>query len=108
MLVVIEGVGSYGARLAQRVADAGLLVAEPSAIAGRPTPQGRQDRRRAINALTALLRTIDLGVDTRKALLHSQFKVVAGRRHRSEDSVVRTCRQEAIRLAKRIVDARQA
>jgi hypothetical protein len=31
-LIVIEGVGSYGAGLAQRVADAGLLVAEPSAM----------------------------------------------------------------------------
>lgn len=31
------------------------------------------ERTRAINALTALLRTIDLGLDTRKALLHSQF-----------------------------------
>ena len=29
-LVVIEGVGSYGAGLAQRVTDAGVLVAEPS------------------------------------------------------------------------------
>jgi transposase len=39
----------------------------------------------------------------RKALLHSQFKVIAGWRHRREDSVVRICRQEAIRLAKHIV-----
>ena len=61
------------------------------------------ERTRTINALTALLRTIDLGVDTRKALLHSQFKVIAGWRERSEDSIVRTCRREAIRLAKRIV-----
>ena len=55
------------------------------------------------NALTALLRTVDLGVDTRKALVHSQFKVIAGWRERKEDPVVRTCRQEVIRLAKRIV-----
>ena len=146
-LVVIEGVGSYGAGLAQRVTEAGVLVAEPSAMpaprvagsarpmpwmrsvsharswrstphgcggpeppaAGRAAGAGRGPYRwslsgpRAINALTALLRTIDLGVDTRKALLHSQFKVIAGWRHRREDSVVRTCRQEAIRLAKHIV-----
>jgi hypothetical protein len=31
-LVVIEGVGRYGAGLADRVANAGLLVAEPSAM----------------------------------------------------------------------------
>lgn len=61
------------------------------------------ERTRAINALTALLRTVDLGVDVRKALLRSQFKVIAGWRERQEDSVVRACRKEAIRLAKRIV-----
>ena len=61
------------------------------------------ERTRAINALTALLRTVDLGLDTRKALLHSQFRVIASWRDRQEDSVVRTCRREAIRLAKRIV-----
>jgi transposase len=147
-LVVIEGVGSYGAGLAQRVADSGLLVVEPSAMAASdrrgvgktdavdavriarsvlavdssrlrvPRATGPRvilrvlvvareqmvaERTRAINALTALLRTVDLGVDTRKALLHSQFKVIAGWRDRQEDSVVRTCRREAIRLAKRIV-----
>ena len=61
------------------------------------------ERTRAINALTALLRTVDLGIDTRKALPHSVFKVIAGWRERREDTVIATCRQEAIRLAKRIV-----
>ena len=147
-LVVIEGVGSYGAGLADRVTAGGLLVAEPSAMpAAERRGVGKTDaldavriarsvlavdtarlrwpraagprvvlrvlvvareqmvaeRTRAINALTALARTIDLGVDTRKALLHSQFKVIAGWRDRREDPVIRTCRQEAIRLAKRIV-----
>jgi transposase len=148
VLVVIEGVGSYGAGLAQRVINAGLVVAEPSSMpaaarrgigktdaldavriarsvlaidASRlrwPRATGPRvvlrvlvvareqmvvERTRAINALTALLRTIDLGIGTRKALSHSQFKVIAAWRDRREDSVVRTCRQEAIRLAKRIV-----
>ena len=121
-LVVIEGVGSYGAGLADRVTAGGLLVAEPSAMpAAERRGVGKTDaldavriarsvlavdtsrlrwprstgprvvlrvlvvareqmvaeRTRAINALTALLRTIDLGVDARKALLHSQFKVIA-------------------------------
>ena len=147
-LVVIEGVGSYGAGLAQRVTDSGLLVVEPSAMAASdrrgvgktdavdavriarsvlgvdgsrlrwPRATGPRvelrvlvvareqmvaERTRAINALTALLRTVDLGLDTRKALLHSQFRVIASWRDRQEDSVVRTCRREAIRLAKRIV-----
>jgi transposase len=61
------------------------------------------ERTRAINALTALLRTIDLGIDTRKALSHSKVKVVAGWRSRVEDCVVRTCRCEAVRLAKRVI-----
>src|SRR5271156_2302975 len=148
VLVVIEGIGSYGAGLAERIGDAGLLVAEPAAMpAGQRRGGGKNDapdagriarsglgvdssrlrwpratgprvvlrvlvvareqmvaeHTRAINALTALLRTIDLGIDTRKALSHSQFKVVVAWRDRREDSVVRTCRQEAIRLAKRIV-----
>lgn len=147
-LVVIEGVGSYGAGLAQRVTDAGLLVAEPSAMpaaqrrgvgktdaldavriacsvlaidTGRlrwPRATGQRvvlrvlvvareqmvaERTRAINALTALLRTIDLGIDTRKALSRSQIKVIAGWRDRREAVDIRTCRQEANRLAKRIV-----
>jgi transposase len=147
-LVVIEGVGSYGAGLADRVGNAGLLVAEPSVMptAGHrgigktdaldavriarsvlavdtsrlrwPRATGQRvvlrvltvareemvaERTRAINALTALLRTIDLGIDVRKALLHSQFKVIAGWRERREDPVTATCRQEAVRLAKRIV-----
>lgn len=147
-LVVIEGVGSYGAGLAERVTGSGLLVAEPAAMPAaqrrgvgktdvmdavriarsvlaidtsrlrRPRADGPRvalrvltvardqmvaERTRAINALTALLRTVDLGVDVRKALLHSHFKVIAAWRERKEDPVIATCRQEAVRLAKRIV-----
>ena len=147
-LIVIEGVGSYGAGLAQRAAAAGLLVAEPSPMPAAerrgvgktdaldavriarsvlgvdtsglrwPRATGQRvvlrvlsvareemvaERTRAINALTALLRTVDLGVDARKALPHRMFKVIAGWRERREDTVIATCRQEAIRLAKRIV-----
>jgi transposase len=61
------------------------------------------ERTRAINSVTAFLRTIDLGVDARKALLHNQFKVIAGWRDRRDDSVVRTCPHEVIRLAKHIL-----
>jgi transposase len=147
-LVVIEGVGSYGAGLADRVMKAELLVAEPSAMPAAhrrgvgktdamdavriarsvlavdssrlrwPRSTGQRvmlrvltvareemvaERTRAINALTALLRTIDLGIDVRKALSHSQFKVIAGWRDRREDCVIATCRHETIRLAKRVV-----
>jgi transposase len=147
-LVVVEGVGSYGAGLADRLAAGGLLVAEPLAMPAAhrrgvgksdamdavriarsvlaadtsrlrwPRATGQRvalrvlsvareqmvaERTRSINALTALLRTIDLGVDVRKALSHSSIKVIAGWRDRREDPVIATCRQEAIRLAKRIV-----
>lgn len=146
-LVVIEGVGSYGAGFADRVANAGLLVAEPSVMPAAerrgvgktdaldavriarsvavdtsrlrwPRATGQRvvlrvltvareemvaERTRAINALTALLRTVDLGIDARKALSHSQFKVIASWCDRREDAVAATCRQEAVRLAKRIV-----
>ncbi len=77
----------------QRVALRVLTVAREEMVA---------ERTRAINALTALLRTVDLGLDVRKALPHSQFKSIAAWRDRKEDPVVATCRQEAIRLAKRI------
>src|SRR5690606_29258328 len=78
----------------QRVALRVLTVAREEMVS---------ERTRAINALTALLRTVDLGLDMRKALPHSQFKVIAAWRDRKEDSVTATCRQEAVRLARRIV-----
>jgi|SRR5271169_660535 len=134
VLVVIEGIGSYGAGLAERIGDAGLLVAEPAAMpAGQRRGVGKTDaldavriarsvlgvdssrlrwpratgprvvlrvlvvareqmvaeHTRAINALTALLRTIDLGIDTRKPLSRSQIKVIARWRPRVEESVSR-------------------
>jgi len=147
-LVVIEGAGSFGAGLAERVTNSGLPIAEPAVMPAaqrrgvgktdsldavriarsvlgvditrlrRPRAAGQRvalrvltvareemvaERTRAINALTALLRTVDLGLDVRNALPHSQFKVIAAWRDRREDPVIATCRQEAVRLAKRIV-----
>lgn len=147
-LVVIEGVGSYGAGIARFASRDGLMVAEPAAMPPgqrrgigktdaldavriarsvlgvdssrlrRPRAEGQRvtlrvlvvareqmtaERTRVINALTALLRTVDLGIDVRKALAHSQFKAIASWRGRQEDPVAATCRQEAVRMAKRIV-----
>ena len=42
--------------------------------------------------LTALLRTIDLGADARKALSRSQIKLIAGWRSRADNAVLRACR----------------
>lgn len=52
------------------------------------------------NALTALLRSFDLGIDVRKPLTDIQVKEVAGWRQRAnDDAVTATIRQEARRLA---------
>lgn len=69
----------------QRVALRVLTVAREEMVA---------ERTRAVNALTALLRTVDLGIDVRKALPHSQFKAIAAWRDRKEGPVIATCRQE--------------
>jgi len=61
------------------------------------------ERTMKINALTAILRLSDLGVDARKALAPAQITRVAGWRTRTnEPANLRTARSEAIRLAKRI------
>lgn len=55
-LVVIEGVGAYGAGLAQRVADAGLLVAEPSAMpAAQRRGVGKTDALDAVRIARSVL-----------------------------------------------------
>ncbi|MFC6714309.1 transposase IS116/IS110/IS902 family protein [Branchiibius hedensis] len=65
------------------------------------------DRLRCINALTALLRTHDLGIDTRTAMTSAQFTLVAGWRHRDEPLGIATARAEAVRLAKKIMTLNQ-
>ncbi|TCN53375.1 transposase [Rhodococcus sp. SMB37] len=146
-LVVVEGIGSYGAGLADRVLAAGLPVVEPAAMAAadrrgvgktdaldsvriarsvlaveidrlrRPRTEGPRvamrvlvvareqmtcERTRAINALTALVRTVELGVDARKSLTSTQITTIASWRTRGESSTLQTCRAEAVRLASRI------
>lgn len=148
VLVVVEGVGSYGALVADALAAAGMEVCEPSPI---PPHHGQgksddldaariarsvlgvdiamlrhprsdtgprvalrvlviareemtADRTRAINALTALLRTIDLGMDARRPLTTSQVTTITGWRARQEATWLATCRGEAVRLARHIRD----
>lgn len=66
--------------------------------------QMNADRLRSINALTALLRTHDLGIDARKAVTNSQIATVAGWRRREEFLGVASARADAVRHAKRIAD----
>lgn len=61
------------------------------------------ERTRSINALMALLRTIELGIDARRALTKKQFAQIAAWRSRQEDLATATARKEAIRLAKRVI-----
>lgn len=60
------------------------------------------ERTRAVNALTALLRTIDLGIDARRALTTTTITTIAAWRTREENPALAVCRAEAIRLARRI------
>lgn len=79
---------SSGARVALRV-----LVARD---------QMTGERTRAINTLTALLRTVDLGVDARKPLTAAQLATIADWRDREENPARCNCRADAVRLARRI------
>jgi transposase len=149
-LVVVEGTGSFGAILTERLQAAGQEVVEAAKMpAGDRRGTGKSDdldavriaravlglmvtdlrtpralptdrarvamrvlvvareqmageRTRAASALTALLRTIDLGIDARKPLTARQFAVIAAWRERNEDATTATCRHEAARLARRI------
>jgi len=148
VLWVIEGVGTYGARLARAAADSGYPVVEAARMNARANRgvaksdpldarriaqavlpldltalrQPRADdgvraavralvasrdhmsseRTAAVNALTALLRVADLGIDARRPLTSSQITTVAAWRTRNEDLATATAREEAIRLAKRV------
>jgi len=65
------------------------------------------ERTAAINALTALLRVAELGVDARRALTGGQIALVAAWRTREEALATRVARAEAVRLAKRVLAADQ-
>lgn len=149
-LWVIEGVGTYGARLAKVVGEAGYELVEAARMdarahrgTGKSDPldarriaaavlslepgQLRRPRRddgvraalqilvtarehmttertATINALTALLRVLDLGIDARKPLTARQVGEVVRWRARTEDLASATARAEAVRLAKRVAD----
>ena len=148
VLWVIEGIGSYGARLAQTVAQTGYQVAEaprmnartnrgvgksdpldarriaaaalPLEITHLRNPRDDDGERAAlrvlvtarehmttertgtINALTALLRTVNLGIDARRPLTSTQVTEITRWRARAETVAAATARAEAIRLAKRV------
>ena len=149
-LVVIEGIGSYGAQLAAVMARAGLDVVEPdpipavvkrgrgkndqmdsrriaASVLATPVDHLRypradagirdalgvlatardtmnQERTRAINQLTALVRVHGLGVDARTALTRDQYWDIAHWRTHDEPLADAVARSEATRLATRVLD----
>jgi transposase len=151
VLWVIEGVGTYGARLARVAADAGYPVAEAGRMNARANRGvGKSDpldarriaqavmavdvamlrrpraddgvraavrilvasrdhisaeRTAAVNALTALVRVADLGIDARRPLTAGQIAAIAAWRARDEDLATTVARKEAVRLAKRVIAA---
>lgn len=80
--------------------DSGVRAALRVLIGARD--QLTADRTGAINALTALLRTVDLDVDARKPLSRVQIAGIARWRRRDEGLAMAVARDEATRLAKRI------
>jgi transposase len=62
------------------------------------------ERTRAINALNALLRVHDLGIDARRKVSRPTIRTIAAWRSRSESLPKATARAEAVRLARRILD----
>ena len=80
--------------------DSGPRVALPVLVVAREDMAA--DRTRGINTLTALLRTIDLGVDARRPLTARQVTVIAGWRARDEPAWLATCRDEAVRPTQHI------
>lgn len=147
-LWVVEGTGTYGARLAHAAAEAGYRTVEAARMNARanrgvgksdpldarriaqavlPLDDGElrtpraddgaraavrvlitarahmsDERTAAINALTALLRVAELGMDARRALTATQIAVVAAWRTRREALAVAVAREEAVRLAQRV------
>src|SRR5699024_9457166 len=115
------GVGKYDTLDAHRIAAAALRVPVDKLRRARLHDGMRQaiqilvtarnaittDRTRSINALTALLRSNNLGMDARKALNKAQVAEVSKWRARNEELSVAVARDEAVRLAKHIVELEQ-
>lgn len=62
------------------------------------------DRTRSVNALNALVRANELGVDARKKLTSAQMSEVSRWRSREEELSLSVARSEAVRLAKHVLD----
>ncbi|MFF1301162.1 IS110 family transposase, partial [Streptomyces sp. NPDC058296] len=81
--------------------DEGIRAAAQILLTARDELTG--ERTRAVNALTALVRVTDLGIDARRPLGAKKIGEIARWRPREEDLATTTARTEAVRLAKRIL-----
>jgi transposase len=81
--------------------DEGIRAAAQILVTARDELTG--ERTRAVNALTALVRLADLGLDARRSLGAKKICEIARWRPREEDLATATARTEAVRLAKRIL-----
>ncbi|MGN7151390.1 IS110 family transposase [Arthrobacter sp. SAFR-179] len=111
-----HGVGKSDSLDAHRIAAAGLPLDEQQLRRPRLNEGVRAglrilisaresmttDRTRAVNALTALLRVNDLGLDARKPLTGSQITEVSRWRARDEPLAISIARSEVVRLANHI------
>jgi len=89
-------------RLRRPRADDGIRDALQTLLTARETMTS--ERTRAVNALTAILRTTDLGIDARRPLTARHITQAAGWRARTEPIATATARTEATRLAQRVTD----
>lgn len=80
--------------------DEGVRAALRILVAARE--QMTVERTAKVNALIALLRSVDLGIDARKPLSDTKITEVSHWRARDEALATATARAEAVRLAKRI------
>jgi len=80
--------------------DEGVRAALRILVAARE--QMTVERTAKVNALIALLRSVDLGIDARKPLSDTKITEVSHWRARDEALAAATARAEAVRLAKRI------
>lgn len=84
----------------------GVRAALSILVASRERIDNERTRNR--NALTALLRSVDLGIDARLALSDRQVKQVSGWRERPGDTVEQHhARAKAVRLARAVLAASQ-
>lgn len=87
--------------LRQPRADDGIRAALRILVTARD--QMTTTRTGEVNALTALVRTIPIGLDARHPLTGTQITQIAHWRTRDEDLELRIARAEAVRLARRIL-----